>query len=159
MRKNLLPEKPTPATEFTSCTTNHDCFSEAHEPPSHPLNWPSMAWRDPEGSAVEPTHFSQAKKEFQGSHGGSWLQSQLFRPEAGGWRFKACLDYIASSALLLLIPWKQQTTPSTVLRGLSPLRFPSSRTCLPHSPTFIWTLYFRVGHRWHILQLLLAQKR
>lgn len=70
-----------------------------------------MAWRDAEGSAVEPTHFSQAKKEFQGSHGGSWLQSQLFRPEAGGWRFKACLDYIASSALPFTDPLKTTTNP------------------------------------------------
>lgn len=81
MRKNPLPEKPTPGYRVYQLHNKSRLLLEAHEPPSHPLNWPSMAWRDQEGSAVDSTHFSQAKKEFQGRHGGSWLQSQLFQ----GW--------------------------------------------------------------------------
>lgn len=55
--------------------------------------------------------FPKPKKNFKVGMVVHGYNPSSFRAEAGGWRFKACLDYIASSALPFTDPLKTTNNP------------------------------------------------
>lgn len=164
MRKNQLPGKPTLAAELTSCSTNHNCFPKHTNPlqPTTDFLWHGSTRK--EAQWILPI-FPRLKKEFQARHG----NPSSFEAEAG--RVQGLLGLHNKSCLTLTDPppWKQQTNLSNFRKYRAPHRLschslePTQESLQhwnppPHSLTFIWTLYFGVGHRRHILQLLLAQE-